>query len=103
VPMQPRKVLLRGQVRWEVRIDQRLRKQEQGKVRALYHTQAEAQSYCKRLESDLRNYSDKARGLSDAQKIEAQTCFERLANDPAQPSPPPWITICGISNRRPVP
>ena len=41
-----------------------------------------AQGYCNRLKSDLLHYSDKARGLSDAQKIEAQACFERLAAQP---------------------
>ena len=44
--------------------------------------ESEAKGYCNRLKSDLLRYSDKVRGLTDAQKIEAHTCFERLASYP---------------------
>ena len=80
--MQPRKVTLRGETRWEVRIDARLRKQEGGGTRGLFRKQAEAQGYANGLQIKLRNYSDKAHGLTDAQKIEAQEAFARLAEVP---------------------
>ncbi len=77
--MVPRRVTVNGdQTRWEVRIDKALRKQEGG-TRKYFHKQAEAQGYCNGLHAKLRNYSDKARGLTDAQKIEAQEAFEKLA------------------------
>jgi integrase len=77
--MVPRKVTVNGdQTRWEVRIDKALRKQEGG-IRKYFPRLAEAQGYCNRLQAELRNYSDKARGLTDAQKIEAQDAFDRLA------------------------
>ena len=81
-PMQPRKVQLRGEVRWEVRIDPQLRKQEGGQVRRLFRKEGEAKSYASRLHDNLRNYSDKARGLTDEQKIEAQHAYAKLAGVP---------------------
>lgn len=81
-PLEPRKVTVNGgEVRWEVRIPAELRKQE-GKTRAYFVKEAEAKGFCNRLKSDLRNYTDKARGLTDAQKIEAQTAFEQLRQYP---------------------
>ena len=77
-PLQPRKVFVNGsQVRWKVRIPQELCQQEGG-MRRFFAKEGEAKGFCIRLASDLRNYSDKARGLTDAQKIEAQAAFEQL-------------------------
>lgn len=45
-------------------------------------TEAIAKGYCKKPETLLRNYSDKAHGLTDAQKIEAQECFTLLSDSP---------------------
>ena len=42
----------------------------------------EARGYRNRLKSDLVHCSDKTRGLTDAQKIEAHACFARLAAYP---------------------
>ena len=81
-PLEPRKVTVNGgEVRWEVRIPAELRKQE-GKTRRYFLKQAEALGYCNRLRTDARRFSDKAHGLTDAQKIEAQACFEQLAQWP---------------------
>ena len=80
--MEPRKVTINdGEVRWEVRIPKELRKQE-GKTRRYFGKQNEAQGYCNGLKNKLRNYSDKARGLTDAQKIEAQEAYDILASVP---------------------
>ena len=77
-PLEPRKVTVNGgKVRWEVRIPAELRKQ-QGKTRRYFLKQAEAQGFCNTLRTDARRFSDKAHGLTDAQKIEAQACFEQL-------------------------
>ena len=46
-------------------------------ARPRFLKESEAKGYCNRLKTDLIRYSDKARGLTDAQKIEAQACFER--------------------------
>ena len=82
-PLVPRKVVVNGVVQWAVRVPASLRKQEGVKDGRKYlGTEAIAKGYCKKLESLLRNYSDKAHGLTDAQKIEAQECFERLAESP---------------------
>ena len=80
-PLIPRKVSVGGQVRWEVRVPTELRKQEKS-ARPRFVKESEAKGYCNRLKSNLLRYSDKARGLTDAQKIEAHTCFERLASYP---------------------
>lgn len=83
--LKPRKVVTnKTQVSWIVIVPQQLRKQEDCSAdgRTYHPSQAVAQAYCTRLESDLRNYSDKARGLTDAQKIEAQEAFERLSAVP---------------------
>ncbi len=78
-PLVPRKVVVNGDVQWAVRVPLPLRKQEGVKDgRKHLGTEAIAKGYCKKLEGLLRNYSDKAHGLTDAQKIEAQACFERL-------------------------
>lgn len=80
--LKPRKVTINGnQERWEVRIPEPLRKQEAA-LRRFFAKQGEAQGLCNRLANDLRNYSDKARGLTDAQKIEAQEAFARLSEMP---------------------
>ena len=81
-PLVPRKVLINGQVRWEVRVPTELQPQEKS-ARPRFLKESEAKGYCNRLKSDLLRYSDKARGLTDAQKIEAHACFERLAAYPA--------------------
>ena len=78
----PRKISVLNQVRWEVRVPAELRQQEKA-TRRRFPREAEAKGYCNRLKGDLFNYSDKARGLTDAQKIEAQVCFSRLADYPA--------------------
>ena len=82
--LEPKRVTINGgQVSYLVRVPQDLRAREKTKDgRKYFPTQAVAQGYCNRLKSDLRNYSDKARGLSDAQKIEAQECFDLLAASP---------------------
>lgn len=79
--IKPRKVLVNGLTRFEVRVPIELQKQE-GKARAYFETNAVAQGFCNRLKSSLLNYSDKARGLSDAQKIEAQEAYEMLSAVP---------------------
>ena len=80
--LQPRKVVVNGdQVRWEVRVPRELRQQE-GALRRFFAKEGEAKGYCNRLASNARNYSDKARGLTDAQKIEAQEAFEQLRQYP---------------------
>ena len=81
-PLAPRKISINGHVRWEVRVPAELQPQEKS-PRPRFLKEAEAKGYCNRLKSDLLRYSDKARGLSDAQKIEAHACFERLAVYPA--------------------
>ena len=81
-PLIPRKVSINGEVRWEVRVPAELRKQEKS-ARPRFIKESEAKGYCNRLKTDLLRYSDKARGLTDAQKIEAHRCFERLAVYPA--------------------
>ena len=58
-----------------------MRKQENS-ARPRFVKESGAKGYCNRLKSDLLRYSDKARGLTDAQKIEAHACFERLASYP---------------------
>ena len=78
----PRKVSINGHVRWEVRVPAELHSQEKA-TRPRFLKESEAKGYCNRLKSDLLRYSDKARGLTDAQKIEAHACFERLAAYPA--------------------
>ena len=81
-PFAPRKVSISGHVRWEVRVPAELQPQENS-ARPRFIKESEAKGYCNRLKSDLLRYSDKARGLTDAQKIEAHACFERLAAHPA--------------------
>ena len=81
-PLAPRKVSINGHVRWEVRVPVELRLQEKS-ARPRFLKESEAKGYCNRLKSDLLRYSDKARGLTDAQKIEAHACFERLVAYPA--------------------
>ncbi len=81
-PLAPRKVSINGHVRWEVRVPAELQSQEKS-ARPRFLKESEAKGYCNRLKSDLLRYSDKARGLTDAQKIEAHGCFERLAAYPA--------------------
>lgn len=80
-PLAPRKVSIDGSVRWEVRVPAELQPQEKS-ARPRFLKESEAKGYCNRLKSDLLRYSDKARGLTDAQKIEAHACFERLAAYP---------------------
>ena len=81
-PLVPRKVSINGHVRWEVRVPAELQSQETS-TRPRFLKESEAKGYCNRLKADLLRYSDKARGLTDAQKIEAHACFERLAAYPA--------------------
>ena len=81
-PLVPRKVSISGHVRWEVRVPAELQPQERA-ARPRFLKESEANGYCNRLKSDLLCYSDKARGLTDAQKIEAHACVERLAGYPA--------------------
>ena len=81
-PLAPRKVSINGYVRWEVRVPAELQPQEKS-ARPRFLKESDAKGYCNRLKSDLLRYSDKARGLTDAQKIEAHACFERLAAYPA--------------------
>lgn len=80
-PIAPRRVSINGSVRWEVRVPAELQPQEKS-ARPRFLKESEAKGYCNRLKSDLLRYSDKARGLTDAQKIEAHACFERLAAYP---------------------
>lgn len=80
-PLTPRRILVGGQVRWEVRIPVELRKQEAA-IRRRFIKEQEAKGFCNRLKSDLVRYSDKARGLTDQQKMEAQECFARLVAHP---------------------
>ena len=70
-----------GLARFEVRVPAEIRKQE-NVTRRFFAKEAEAKGYCARLASDLRNYSDKARGLTDEQKIAAQEAFTRSAEVP---------------------
>ena len=81
-PLASRKVSINGSVRWEVRVPAELQPQEKS-ARPRFLKESEAKGYCNRLKSDLLRYSDKARGLTDAQKIEAHRCFERLEAYPA--------------------
>lgn len=66
---------------WEVRVPKELRTKE-GHTRRYFPRQNLALGYCQRLKTDLLYYSDKARGLTDAQKIEATKCFELLTSSP---------------------
>ena len=80
-PLVPRRVSINGHVRWEVHVPTELQPQEKS-ARPRFLKESEAKGYCNRLKSDLLRYSDKARGLTDAQKIEAHACLERLATYP---------------------
>ncbi len=82
-PIEPRKTIVHGQVRYEVRIPLELRKQEASSSgRKICKTQGEADGYCRKLKGLLLHYTDKARGLTDGQKIEAQDAFARLSAVP---------------------
>ena len=76
-PLVPRKTSISGEVRWEVRVPIELR-QAESVARRRFAKEGEAKGYCNRLKADLLQYSDKARGLTDKQKIEAQECFTKL-------------------------
>ena len=83
-PLRPRKVVINGdQVSYLVRVPESLRKQEGTRSgKKFFAKEGEAKGYCNKLESLLRNYTDKAHGLTDAQKIEAQEAYEKLATVP---------------------
>ena len=87
VSLTPRKVLTNGHAeRWEVRVPAEFRKQEAA-TRRFFAKQIEAQGYCNRLKIDLRNYSDKARGLTDAPSRLKMLIFPRpLGRGPIEAS-----------------